>query len=395
MKKILAIAAVLLAAPLCAQTLQESKPYVFTETKTLAATPVKNQARSGTCWSFSGIGQIESDLLRTGRGEVILSDMWIVRCTYMDKAEKYVRMHGTVNFDAGGNTHDIFNVIRKYGILPEEAYPGLNYGTEQHVHNEVNAVLKGYLDAVIENPNRTLSTAWMAGFNGILDAYFGKIPENFSYQGKNYTPQSFAANLGLNWDDYISLTSFTHHPFYERFALEIPDNWAWGLSYNVPLDDLSRILKNSIEQGYTMTWASDVSEPGFQYALGFAILPATSAKEISGSDQVRWTGISDADLRAMNAKVTGMMPEKQVTQELRQTYFDNYQTTDDHGIVIVGTATDPDGNLFYKVKNSWGTANLYGGYFYASPAFILCKTTNLMVNKAAIPADIKTKLGIK
>ncbi|MDR2936288.1 MAG: C1 family peptidase [Rikenellaceae bacterium] len=395
MKKILTIAAVLLAGSLYAQTPPESKPYVFTEIKTLATTPVKNQARSGTCWSFSGVGQIESDLLRTGRGEVILSDMWIVRCTYMDKAEKYVRMHGTVNFDAGGNTHDIFNVIRKYGIVPESVYPGLNYGTDQHTHNEVNAVLKAYLEAVIKNPNRTLSTAWAAGFNGILDAYFGKMPETFTYQGKSYSPESFAADLGLNWDDYISLASFTHHPFYERFALEIPDNWAWGLSYNIPLDDLSKILKNSIEQGYTATWSSDVSESGFQYALGFAILPATSAKEISGSDQARWTGISDADLWEMNAKVTGMMPEKQVTQELRQLYFDNYQTTDDHGMVIVGTATDPDGNLFYKVKNSWGVSNLYDGYFYVSPAFILCKTTNLMVNKAAIPADIKAKLGIK
>lgn len=374
-----------------------SKAFEFTDVKILETTPVKDQASSSTCWSFSGIAQIESELLRLHpRDTVILSDMWIVRYTYVEKAIKYLRLYGTSEVGPGGNTHDIYHVIRNYGIVPESVYPGLNYGTSSHLHAELQAAVAAYMGAIAKKPNRgQLSTAWLEGLNGILDAYLGEAPEKFTYKGKEYTPQSFAASLGLNWDDYLSVTSFTHHPFYTSFAIEIPDNWLWGLSYNVPMEDLERIVDYSLENGYTVTWASDVSEPGFQYRKGFAVLPATSLEQIAGSDMAHWTGITADELTRMSATVNGPVPERRVTQQERQTAFDIQETTDDHGMQIVGTATDQDGNKFYKVKNSWGESNLYDGYFYLSPAYLNYKTINITVNRNGIPRDLRERLGIR
>lgn len=371
--------------------------FKFTDDRILEITPVKDQASSGTCWSFSGIAQLESELLRLHPADtIILSDMWIVRHTYMDKAVKYLQLYGTSSIGQGGNTHDIYNVIRHHGIVPEEVYTGLNYGTERHLHAELEAAVAAYMGAIAKKPNRSaISTAWQKGLDGILDAYLGEVPERFTYRGKEYTPQSFAASLGLDWSDYVSVTSFTHHPFYTSFAIEVPDNWLWGTSYNVPMECLEQIVDHSLAQGYTITWASDVSEPGFLYRKGFAVLPATKLSEIGGSDMARWTGLTEESLRGMTTAIDGPVPEWKVTQEDRQTAFDNQQTTDDHGMQIVGTAHDQNGNKFYKVKNSWGGSNLYSGYFYLSPAYLNYKTINMMVNKNGIPAALREKLGIR
>lgn len=401
MKKLfIIVAAAMICLPLAAQQPAETKqegPYQFTVTNEVAATPVRNQSASGTCWSFAGIGMLESDLLRQGKGEQNLSEMWIVRHTYYEKAVKYVRMHGTIEFSAGGATHDVYNMISKYGIVPEEVYTGLNYGTDFHRHAEMDAALRAYVDAIVKNPNRSLSTSWLDGIDGILDAYLGERPEKFTYKGKEYTPKSYAASLGLDMDDYVAFTSYTHHPFYSpQFALEVPDNWAWGLYYNVPVAELMQLIDNSIEKGYAVDWAADVSEGGFLYMKGYAVVPLESGEDMFGTELSRWVRMSPQQQQAMLASATEPIKENVViTQEMRQMAFDNYQTTDDHGMLITGIAVDQTGARFYKVKNSWGTDQLYEGYFYASRPFVAYKTMGITVHKDVIPKDIKKKLGIK
>lgn len=333
---------------------KKAETYVFQDVKTVPVTSVKDQSRSGTCWSFSGMGEVESDLLVRGKGEHDLAEMWIVRNAYFEKAVRYVRMHGSANLGGGGTLNDVVYIIDRYGIVPEEVYPGLRYGTDRHVHGELDAVIKAYVDAVVENPNKSLSTAWQDGLNGILDAYLGPRPEKFAYRGKEYTPKSFAEELGIRSDDYVLLTSFTHHPFYEPFALEIPDNWNAALSYNVTIDDLRRIVDASLEKGYAVNWASDVSEKGFAYNKGFAIVPVAKVEEMSDSEKGKWTKLTEEELRKMTLDLSGMLPEKTITQQMRQQAFDNYETTDDHGMLIMGVAEDQNGNQYYKVKNSWG-----------------------------------------
>lgn len=372
---------------------QAQKGYTFTDQKVIPSTPAKNQASSGTCWSFSGIGFLESELLRAGKPEVDLSEMFVVYYTYLEKAEKFVRMHGSVNFSAGGATHDVMNVVKKYGIVPEEVYRGLNYGEEQHKHGELDAILKSYVDAVIKN--KTLTPVWETGFKAILDIYLGKIPETFTYQGKEYTPKSFAESLGLNMDDYVSFTSFAHHPFYTQFAVEVPDNWAWGLSYNVPLDEFSRLFSSAVDAGFPIFWASDVSEKGFRYNEGFAVIPDAAVEDMSDSEKARWTVLTAAEKEKQLYNFDKPVKEKVITQEIRQNAFDNYETTDDHGMLIMGSAVNQEGGKFYKVKNSWGQSQLYKGHFYTSEPFVLYKTTNMVINKNAIPKDIAKKLKIK
>lgn len=376
---------------------QENKSptgYVFTDVKVNECTPVKNQNRSSTCWSFSGLSMIESDLIRRGKGIHDLSQMWVVRHAYADKAEKYVRMHGSNTMAPGGNFHDIFNVIGKYGIVPAEVYTGNRYGTDLPVHNEVDALLKAYADVIVRDPNKTLTPVWQEGFNSILDTYLGAVPRTFTYRGKQYTPQSFAAQLGIDPNDYVTFTSYTHHPFYMQFALEIPDNWAWGLSYNIPMEEMIEIIDHAIENGYTVAWGSDVSERGFSHKQGLALLPETDIENMGGSDKVKWENLSGKALEEEIYKLNFPVSEKKITQELRQQMFDNYQTTDDHGMEIIGIARDQKGNKFYKVKNSWGTDQLFGGYFYASEAFVLAKTTHISLHKGGVPPAIAKKARV-
>lgn len=366
----------------------------FTTIKESKITPIKNQANSGTCWSFSGLGFFESELLRMGKPEVDLSEMFVVYHSYSDKADKYVRTGGNINFSPGGSFHDVIYVLQNYGIVPEEAMNGLNYGEENHLHGELDALTESFVKTIIRNPNRKLSSAWKVGFDGVLEAYLGKLPTEFSVSGKKFTPISYAQSLGLNMDDYVSLTSFTHHPFYSKFAIEISDNWRWGESYNLPLDEFAKVFANATDKGFSIAWGSDVSEKGFG-RNGVAVNPELKKENLPGSDQSHWLNISQKEMEAKILAAKGPQPEVKVTQELRQEGFNNYQTTDDHGMLIYGTANDQNGTKYYLVKNSWGTDGKYKGIWYASESFILHKTINIVVHKDAIPKDIQKKLGIK
>ena len=374
----------------------QPKGYQFTDIKRLPATSVKDQARAGTCWSWSGISFFESEMIRMGKEPIDLSAMYIVRHAYSDKATKFVRLHGSMNFAVGGAFCDVMHVIKNYGIVPMDVYKGLNYGEPNHAFGEIDDVLAGYVNAVIKNSNKKLSTAWKKGFDGILDAYLGEEPEKFEYKGKEYTPRTFADEVvGLNMDDYVSLTSFTHHPFYSQFAIEVPDNWLWGMSYYLPIDELAQVMSNAIDNGYTFAWASDVSERGFQTSQpGVAVVPTTDTKEMSGAEIAKWEAMPKGN-QTPDAFRQGPAPEKEITQEMRQQEFDNYLTTDDHGMHVIGKAKDQNGTVYYIVKNSWNQYNKFGGYFYASEPFMKYKTMNIIVHKNAIPKDIRKKLGIK
>lgn len=394
MKKIFTSVFMLAAILSSSMYAQDNDGYQFTTVKEVKISPVKNQNRTGTCWCFSGLGFLESELLRMGKGEYDLSEMFIVNHSYKDKADKYVRLHGYLNFAQGGSFGDVLYAAKHYGLVPESVMNGLNYGENMHVHGEMESAAANYLEAIIKNPNRKLSTAWKKGFNGIIDAYLGELPEKFTYNGKEYTPKSFAEELGLNIDDYVSLTSFTHHPFYSTFPIEVQDNWRWDLSYNLPIDELMQVFDNAINNGYSVAWASDVSEKGFS-RNGVAVAADIESMERSGSDQDRWLGLSqtqkDQEIKKMLEKPC---QEIKVTQELRQEEYDNYKTTDDHGMLIYGIAKDQTGKKFYMVKNSWGTDNKYKGTWYASETFVAFKTMNIVVHKNAIPKEIRAKLGI-
>ncbi len=372
---------------------QQKAGYQFTVVKENKITPVKNQNRSGTCWSFSAISFFESELIRTGKGEHDLSEMFIVSNAYYDKADKFVRTSGNINFAAGSDFGDVISVWKSYGIVPESVMSGLNYGEKGHVHNEMDAVLSGYVKALLKNPNGKYTPAWKRGFKGILDSYLGEIPEKFTYNGKEYTPKSFSSELALNMDDYISLTSFMHHPFYTSFAIEVADNWRWTRSYNLPVDELMTVFENAIDKGFTIMWGSDVSEKGFS-RKGIAVVPETEVENMSGSDQQRWLGVNKNEMQLKLFSLESIVPERKITQEDRQIAFDNGETTDDHGMHIFGIAKDQEGNKYYMVKNSWGETGDYKGFWYASETFVRYKTLNIVVHKNAIPKEIRKKLGL-
>lgn len=400
MKRILAIvlccAAVLSVSAKEKAKKAEPQGYVFTEVKSLPATSVKNQASSGTCWCFSGLSFLECEILRNGGKEVDLSEMWIVRNAYLDRAKKYVRMHGKANCAGGSVSMDVINAIKRHGIVPESVYTGLEYGTDKHKHAELDALVKAYVDVIVSAPLKTLTPVWKEGLSGIFDAYLGEAIETFEVDGKSYTPQTYASSLGLNLDDYISLTSYTHHPFYEQFALEVPDNWDWNMSYNIPLDEFMQVCEDAINGGYTVLWASDVSDKGFSWGNGVAIVPEADTESMEGTELAKWVALSDAEKQAALYKFDKPGKEKTVTQQMRQQAFDNYDTTDDHAMLITGLATDQNGNKYFKVKNSWGAdKHKYNGYFYASFPYVALRTTCIMINKNALSQQMKDKLGIE
>ena len=360
-----------------AQTANDSDTYKFKNTKIVKASPVKDQGSSGTCWCFSTISMLESELLRTGKGEFDLSEMYIVRHTYESKAEKYIRMHGSIDFSGGGELNDVGDVIKTFGIVPQSIYSGVKPKEEKISHTEMDKVLKAYVDAIVKPKEPSISNVWFKGFDKVLDTYLGELPQKFSYEGQEYTPQMFSQKLGINPDDYVLFTSFTHHPFYQKFILEIPENWSWGEYYNVPIEELISIIDNSLNNNYSLVWAADVSDKGFSYNKGLAIVPEFDEKKASSSD---WE-------KALKQP----SPEKEITQTMRQEQFDNFSTTDDHGMHMTGLAQDQNGKKFYYIKNSWGTGNIYNGYLYVSEAYVKLKTISILVNKNAIPKEIRNK----
>lgn len=371
----------------------DSTGFGFVDIKVIPHTSVKDQNKSGTCWCFASTSFIEDEILRQGGDSLDLSEMFTVRQCYLDKADRYIRLYGQTNFAAGGSALDVPYVWKKYGAMPEEAYTGLQYGEEKHVHGELDAVLKAYLDAVKANPNKKISTAWRKGYEAILDAYLGEVPETFTVNGKTYTPQSYAASLPVDVDNYISITSFTHHPFYEEFAVEVPDNWIWETSVNLPMEEMKAVVDNAIEKGYPVVWAADVSEGGFKWKEGFAVMPKeTKEADLEGTELSRWVKLSDRERQEARFDFKEPVPEMEITQEIRQQMFDSQETTDDHGMEIVGIAKDKNGNRYYKVKNSWDTNQIYDGYFYVSEPYFYAKTIDILVNKEAVPKDIAKKI---
>ena len=399
MKKSILMAALgLLSLNTIAQDTPKEEGFIFTTVKENPITSVKNQNRAGTCWCYSGLAFIESELLRMGKGEYDFSEMFIVHNTYLDRADKAVRTHGDVSFSQGGSFYDVIYGMKTFGLVPEEEMrPGVMYGDTLSNHTELTAVSDAVVAAIAKGRHRSLQAdkennpLWKKAITAIHDIYLGERPEKFTYKGKEYTPKSFYESTGLNADDYISLTSYTHPPFYQPFVLEIQDNWRWASSYNLPIDELMEVFDNAINKGYTIAWGSDVSEQGFTRD-GIAVMPdAEKVQELSGSDMAHWLKMKPEE-KKLNSKP---QPQKWCTQEERQLAYDNWETTDDHGMLIYGIAKDQEGNEYYMVKNSWGEAGKYKGLWYASKAFVRYKTMNIIVHKDALPKEIAKKLGIK
>lgn len=379
-------------APADSAATDSVKGFEFNDIVKVKTTSVKDQNKSGTCWCFAGTSFLEDEIMRQGGDSLDLSEMFTVYHCYDAKADRFVRNYGQVNFAQGGSLIDVLWAFRNFGAVPEEVYTGLNYGTDKHAHYELEGILTGLLKTVVKKPDGKVSTAWRKAFNGVQDAYLGQLPAEFTYKGKKYTPKSFAASLPVNPDDYVAVSSFTHHPFYEEFVLEVPDNWLAGRYMNVPLEEMKAIVDNALEKGFPVNWAADVSEKGFKWTKGVALMPKGKEEgDMTGTELARWTTLSDKDRQQEKYNFEGPVEEETVTQESRQEMFDNQSTTDDHGMEIVGIATDQNGNRYYKVKNSWDSNQIYGGYIYVSEPFFLAKTMGLVVHKDAIPKNIAKK----
>ncbi|HOJ89740.1 MAG TPA: C1 family peptidase [Saprospiraceae bacterium] len=356
-----------------------AKKFKFTIKIDLEDSPVKNQGSSGTCWSYSGNSYLESEMLRMGKPFVDISEIYTARCAYIERAKNYVRMHGGIPWGDGAELHDVVQIYKKYGAMPYDAYTGLNYGTTKNKFGEMQAMIEGMLKAVVENKNGKLTPNWLPAIISVLDTYLGKVPEKFNYNGKQYTPQSFAKEVvGINGDDYIELGSFLYANNYEPTMLMVPDNWSLQPVYNVPMNEMSQIVDNALNKGYSIAWATDVSEKYFSWKNGVAIVPTKDFEDMTDEEKAKM--------------FDGPMEERKITAQLREDAFDNYNTTDDHGMHIVGLAHDQNDKPYYIVKNSWGDKNDYKGYLFASKAFFDYKTIAILVHKDAIPQDIRKKL---
>lgn len=387
-----ALCCIVPSAAFAAVPVPKTEDYKFTTVKANPITPVKNQYRSGTCWCFSTLGFLESEAIRlcniTDTTQYPdFAEMFVVSHSYQDRAEKYVRLDGNLTFSAGSESADVMHVVTDYGLVPQQVQQGLNYGTKLPVHNELDAVAKAYVEAIASNPNKKLSTAWKKGFKGIMDAYLGECPESFEWNGQTWTPEEYRDHYKINPDNYVSFTSFTHHPFYHKVVLEVCDNWRYDSDWNIPIDEFMEAIDNAIEKGYTVSWGTDVSEKGFtRDGLGILV---KEVDKTSGSDQEKWVGKEGEQPEKSATAIEEIVP----TQEFRQKGYDEKTTTDDHGMQIFGIAKDQNGNKFYMVKNSWGKIGAYDGIWYVSEAFVKGKSMSIIMHKDAVPSSIMRKLG--
>ncbi len=376
-------------------SVNKNKP-VFTTIKENPITSMKDQNRSGTCWDYSTISFFEAEILKATGKTYDLCESFVANKTYMDRAIQVVRYHGDCQFAQGGSAEDVLATMKQYGICPEDAmpFPGSLYGDSLNNFNEFFGQLEPYVGAIAKSSAKKISNQWKVGLQGILDAYLGVCPEKFTYEGKEYTPKSFCQSLGINLDDYVSITSYTHHPFYTSFAVEVQDNWRFPHSWNLPMDEMMRVIDNAVMQGYTVAWGGDVSEDGFtRQGLAYAI-DTKKTESLAGSDMARWLKMTAAKKKNLIDSLGCTVPEVQVTQERRQERFDNWELTDDHGMLIFGIAKDQNGKEYYMVKNSWGETGDYKGVWYMTKTFIADNTMDFLINKNAIPKDIRKKLGI-
>lgn len=398
MKKILTLALLALLATGAnaakpKKTARSNKP-VFTTIKENPITSIKDQNRSGTCWDYSTLSYFESEILKATGKTYDLCEAFVANKTYMDRAVQVVRLHGDCQFAQGGSAYDVLHVLKNQGICPEDAmpFPGSLYGDSLNNFNEFFGQLEPYVAGIAKSTANKISSQWKVGLQGILDAYLGQCPEKFTYEGKEYTPKSFAASLGLNFDDYVTITSYSHHPYYTQYAVEVQDNWRNPLSWNLPMEDMARILENAVMNGYTVAWGGDVSEPGFTRKGLAYFVDTKKAEGLSGSDMARWLKLSPAKRTNLIDSLGCKVPELEPTAEQRQQRFDNWELTDDHGMLIFGIAKDQHGKEYYMVKNSWGETGDYKGIWYMTKNYIVANTMDFMVNKNAIPADILQKM---
>jgi bleomycin hydrolase len=377
---------------------QESSPdtaYIFETVYEIPVSTVKDQHRSGTCWAFAGISFLEAEVIRITGTETDLSEMFIVRNAYADKALKYIRLHGSSNFGPGGQAHDVTNTIAEYGIVPETAYAGLEIGEDKHNHGELDVVLQAFLDAIVKKRGGKLSPKWFEAYNAMLDVYLGPVPASFEVDGETFDPVGYAAALEINPDDYVELTSYSIYPFYEEVLLEIPDNWSDDPYYNLPIDEFMKVIEYAIENGYTICWDGDVSDRGFSHKNNIAILPEKKVESLDGTERERWEKLtaSEKSKELYTFEVPG--DEKEVDQEMRQEHFDNYTSTDDHLMHLTGIMKDQHGTKYYVTKNSWDDdSNDMGGYLYMSDAYVRLNTVAIMIHKDALPKKLAEKLGL-